>query len=96
MLFVSLQLCVSDGVEDLMEGMSLTVETEKSPSSQGPEGQLGGDVLLGETGGVMRRSHEAFPSEMLNCTDCCLSRGPQTRLARRAPRLGRTWRRVQV
>uniref|UniRef100_A0A3P9KZL8 WD repeat domain 59 n=1 Tax=Oryzias latipes TaxID=8090 RepID=A0A3P9KZL8_ORYLA len=46
------KLCVSDGVEDLMEGMSLTVDTEKSPSSQGPEGQLSGagDGLLDQGG----------------------------------------------
>lgn len=33
------KLCVSDGVEDLMEGMSLTVETDKSTSAQEPDGQ---------------------------------------------------------
>ncbi|XP_037550788.1 GATOR complex protein WDR59 [Nematolebias whitei] len=33
------KLCVSDMVEDLMEGMSLTMESEKSLSSQEPEGQ---------------------------------------------------------
>uniref|UniRef100_A0A8C4DW14 WD repeat domain 59 n=1 Tax=Dicentrarchus labrax TaxID=13489 RepID=A0A8C4DW14_DICLA len=36
------KLCVSDGVEDLMEGMSLTVESEKSLSSQGPDNQDSG------------------------------------------------------
>lgn len=37
-LVVSVQLCVSD-LEELMDGMSLTVETDKSLSSQEPEGQ---------------------------------------------------------
>ncbi|XP_059207909.1 GATOR complex protein WDR59 isoform X2 [Centropristis striata] len=35
------KLCVSDVVEDLMEGMSLTVESEKSLSSQEPDTQQG-------------------------------------------------------
>ncbi|XP_049455441.1 GATOR complex protein WDR59 isoform X1 [Epinephelus fuscoguttatus] len=35
------KLCVSDLVEDLMEGMSLTVESEKSLSSQEPDSQHG-------------------------------------------------------
>ncbi|XP_042276196.1 GATOR2 complex protein WDR59 isoform X1 [Thunnus thynnus] len=35
------KLCVSDGVEDLMEGMSLNVEAEKSLSSQEPDSQHG-------------------------------------------------------
>uniref|UniRef100_A0A3Q2U674 WD repeat domain 59 n=1 Tax=Fundulus heteroclitus TaxID=8078 RepID=A0A3Q2U674_FUNHE len=33
------KLCVSDTVEELMEGMSLAVESEKSPTSQEAEGQ---------------------------------------------------------
>lgn len=36
---VIVQLCVSDGVEDLME--SLTVESEKSLTSQEPDSHLG-------------------------------------------------------
>ncbi|XP_033475901.1 GATOR2 complex protein WDR59 isoform X1 [Epinephelus lanceolatus] len=35
------KLCVSDLVEDLMEGMSLTMESEKSLSSQEPDSQYG-------------------------------------------------------
>lgn len=96
-----LQLCVSDGVEDLMEGMSLTVDTEKSPSSQGPEGQLSGagDGLLGETGGAQEEPGGISFMEVLDGdSEPALTRvcGPQTRGARRAPGLVRTWPRVQV
>lgn len=48
-----MQLCVSDVVEDLMEGMSLAAESEKSLSSQEPESQHGvrpvAVTLQGET-----------------------------------------------
>ncbi|XP_062273947.1 GATOR2 complex protein WDR59 isoform X2 [Scomber scombrus] len=48
------KLCVSDGVEDLMEGMSLTVESEKSLSSQEPDSQhaagLAADSLQDQDG----------------------------------------------
>ncbi|XP_047436944.1 GATOR complex protein WDR59 isoform X2 [Mugil cephalus] len=49
------KLCVSDVGEDLMEGLSLTVETEKA-SSQEPEGHHGGgpavDNLLDQDGSL--------------------------------------------
>ncbi|MEQ2217347.1 hypothetical protein XENOCAPTIV_006262, partial [Xenoophorus captivus] len=45
------KLCVSDMVEELLEGMTLTLESEKSLTSQEPEGQQGvgpaADILQG-------------------------------------------------
>lgn len=39
------QLCVSDVVEDLMEGMSLSVDADKTLTSQEPEAQQGARAL---------------------------------------------------
>ncbi|XP_072235884.1 GATOR2 complex protein WDR59 isoform X5 [Leuresthes tenuis] len=58
------KLCVSDVVEDLMEGMSLNVESEKSLSSQEPEGQHSGGPAADSLHGVSQVDpHFVLPSD---------------------------------
>uniref|UniRef100_A0A8C6KRV4 WD repeat domain 59 n=1 Tax=Nothobranchius furzeri TaxID=105023 RepID=A0A8C6KRV4_NOTFU len=54
------KLCVSDMVEDLMEGMSLTVESEKFMSSQEPENPDGGHQDLAAGSGLAQTLQQEF------------------------------------
>ncbi|XP_078101627.1 GATOR2 complex protein WDR59, partial [Sander vitreus] len=62
------KLCVSDAVEDLMEGMSIAVETEKSLSSQEPNSQysvgLAGENLQDPDGALSAAVGSGVPQTL--------------------------------